>query len=87
MSVTYTAFVVREGEEYVVVFPDIPGCLTLIDSLDEAQEAAAEALPSHLEALREEGLEIPPATPVEAFRLDDEECAAVVEVIQVEIEI
>jgi predicted RNase H-like HicB family nuclease len=42
-----------------VTFPDLPGCLTAGDSLEEARANAAEALALHLDGLAEEGLPAP----------------------------
>lgn len=47
------------GEGYTVTFPDLPGCITEGDSLDEALSMAKEALALHLYGMEEDGDEIP----------------------------
>lgn len=49
-----------ETHSFGVMFPDIPGCFSAGDSLDEALVEAKEALEFHLESLAESG-ELPPA--------------------------
>ena len=51
-----------ENTAFGVVVPDIPGCFSAGDSLDEAMKNAVEAIESHLELLAEDGAEIPMAT-------------------------
>ena len=57
--------------DYLVVFekaadgsiwakvPDLPGCYSFGETLDEAKDQIKEAIEFHIEGLREEGLEIP----------------------------
>lgn len=44
---------------YLVEFPDLPGCLTYGDTLDEAREMAAEALSGYLESIDLRKMDIP----------------------------
>ncbi len=48
-----------DGTSYGVTVPDLPGCFSHGNSLDEAIESAKEAIDFHLEGLVEMGLEIP----------------------------
>jgi predicted RNase H-like HicB family nuclease len=41
-----------EGTSYGVSFPDVPGCISAGDTLEEAAENAAEALRGHFAAMR-----------------------------------
>lgn len=50
-----------DGVKYGVTVPDIPGCFSAGDTLDEAIENAVEAIEGHLECLAEEGEAIPAA--------------------------
>jgi predicted RNase H-like HicB family nuclease len=50
----------EEGTEYGVDFPDVPGCISAGNTLDEAFDNAAEALALHFEVLREHGEPVPP---------------------------
>lgn len=58
------AAVLTPGEKkgYVVTFPDLPGCITEGDDLEEACKMAKDALELHLYGLEEEGLPIPKPT-------------------------
>lgn len=66
-------FVPREdGRRYAVVFPDFPGCVAQNDGMDKAIQSAREALGLHIDGMREEGLDIPEKSDMEAAR---KECA------------
>jgi predicted RNase H-like HicB family nuclease len=45
---------------FVVDFPDLPGCMTQVDTLDELAEMANEARMLWIETASDEGVEIPP---------------------------
>lgn len=42
--------------------PDLPGCVAVGESIEETEDLIREAIVLHLDGLREDGLEIPPAT-------------------------
>lgn len=66
----YTAVIERDGEGYSVHFPDVPGCFTQGDTLEEARANASEALKEYLDVLRELGKPLPePSTAVESIRV------------------
>ncbi|HEX5325687.1 MAG TPA: type II toxin-antitoxin system HicB family antitoxin [Acetobacteraceae bacterium] len=48
------------GGDFGAVFPDLPGCVSGGDSVQQAAANAAEALSLHIDGMREEGLDIPP---------------------------
>jgi predicted RNase H-like HicB family nuclease len=48
-----------EDTDFTVEFPDFPGCITAGDNLDEAHTMATEALELHIEAMAENGHNIP----------------------------
>lgn len=58
MLAYYAGFVPCEGK-ISVTFPDVPGCITFGDDIRAAFAYAIEALALHLEALAEDGLNIP----------------------------
>lgn len=65
-----------ESEEdvkgYTVSFPDLPGCVTEGDTLEEALSMAKEALGLHLYAMEEDGDNIPAASdPAKLERVPD----------------
>lgn len=54
----------EEDGSWSVTFPDLPGCVTLGETREDALANAAEAASLHLEGLREYGNKIP--TPSDA---------------------
>lgn len=56
----------EEGACYGVEFPDIPGCFSAGDTLEEARVNAHDALQGHLAMLAEDGDPIPAPSPLEA---------------------
>jgi len=60
----YIAYLHKDRDsDFVVSFPDFPGCVTAGKTLEEARRRAAEALALHIEGMIEDGEEIPlPAT-------------------------
>lgn len=61
------AIVIEKGPtSFGAYVPDLPGCVAVAKSVDEVRKLIAEAIPMHLEGLREDGLEVPePATECE----------------------
>jgi predicted RNase H-like HicB family nuclease len=69
----YVALVHKdEGTSYGVSFPDVPGCISAGDTLDDALANAAEALAGHLALMRADGEAEPKARSLEAIRADAE---------------
>lgn len=67
----YVALVHKDpGTSYGVSFPDIPGCISAGDTLDEALANAAEALAGHLALMRADGDLIPGPRSEYAIRVD-----------------
>jgi predicted RNase H-like HicB family nuclease len=64
----YRAFITQdEGDKpedgYGVVFPDLPGCTSSGDTVEQAYEHAFEALVLHVEGMSEDGMPLPEPTP------------------------
>jgi len=57
-----------DATAFGVIVPDLPGCFSAGDTLDEAIDHAAEAIELHLEHLLHEGGEIPQAAPIEVHQ-------------------
>ena len=57
---------------YGVIVPDLPGCFSAGDSLDDAIDSAHEAIACHLEGLLMDGKTIPEQVPLEAHRAHKE---------------
>jgi predicted RNase H-like HicB family nuclease len=59
----FTAIIEGGGKRgYGVYFPDLPGCVSAGDTIEEAARNAEEALSLHLRGIVEDGDEIPAAT-------------------------
>ncbi len=56
----------EESGGYTVEVPDLPGCITEDDTVEEALEMAEEAIEGFLEVLKEEGDPIPKPSRLEA---------------------
>ncbi len=57
---------------YSVFFPDLPGCTSAGESVDEAARNAQEALNLHLSGMIDDGEAIPTPTPIDAIAVDPE---------------
>jgi len=54
------AVVIEQGEKnYSAYVPDLPGCVSVGDTLDEVKAEIREAIEFHLHGLREDGAPIP----------------------------
>jgi predicted RNase H-like HicB family nuclease len=54
------AVVIEKGERnFSAYVPDLPGCVSVGDTLEEARAEIREAIEFHLEGMREDGLPIP----------------------------
>jgi predicted RNase H-like HicB family nuclease len=54
------AVVIEKGERnYSAYVPDLPGCVSVGDTLEEAKAEIREAIEFHLEGMHEDGLPIP----------------------------
>lgn len=61
-----------EREAYGVVFPDLPGCFSAGDTLDEAITNASEAAALWIESTLDEGGKVPPPSSFEVVRNNPE---------------
>jgi len=55
----YPVIIESTSTGYSAYSPDVPGCISVGDTLDETRENFHEALLSHFDALREVGGQIP----------------------------
>ena len=61
MERTYIALVHKDPDsDYGVSFPDLPGCISVGSTPEEARQMGSEALMLHLEGLGADGADIPP---------------------------
>ncbi len=59
-----------EGSSYGVTVPDLPGCFSAGDTIEEALDLAPEAIASHIETLLMEGQPVPEQRPLEIHQAD-----------------
>lgn len=57
-----------DGIRWGVTVPDLPGCFSAGDSVDEALESVVEAIDLHLEGVTEEGGDVPVPRPIGEHR-------------------
>ncbi len=70
------AVVIEKGERnYSAYVPDLPGCVSVGDTLDEVRMEIREAIVFHLDGMRADG-EIPPPPSTRADYIDIDEQAA-----------
>jgi predicted RNase H-like HicB family nuclease len=68
----YIAFIHKEPNSvYGVSFPDVPGCISAGDTIDEAVRNAVEALPAHIRMLETDGDPVPEPRDFDAIANDD----------------
>lgn len=71
MSILYfPAIIEGPGPDYCVFFPDLDGCTSAGDTVQEAALNAEEALRGHIELMVEDGEPIPEPRPLDTIRVD-----------------
>ena len=58
----YVVVIEKGKTSYGVYVPDLPGCVAVGETREEAERLIREAVQFHLDGLREEGLPIPEPT-------------------------
>jgi len=58
----------NESQAFGVVVPDLPGCFSAGDTLDEALSSAEEAVVAWIDAMLDRGEAIPQASPIDSLR-------------------
>jgi predicted RNase H-like HicB family nuclease len=61
-ALKYAVVFERSEEGYGAFLPDLPGCITVGDTLEEAERNIREAITGHIEAMRAHGEKIPQPT-------------------------
>ena len=64
MEYEYAVVIEWSEENYGVYVPDLPGCVSVGDTVEEATQNIREAMAFHLRTMREDGDPIPPARTV-----------------------
>lgn len=73
MIKVYPAIFLKESNSYSVSFPDLDGCFTEGDTLEEAVEMAQEALGLYLVSLEERSINVPDPTDNTDIRCAEDE--------------
>ena len=74
----YLIIIEKSEDGYGAYCPDVPGCVAVGDTADEARRNFLEALEFHFEGLKEDGLEIP--KPSSSFAFSSEDCTGVLNI-------
>jgi predicted RNase H-like HicB family nuclease len=75
MSTLIFPIAIEPGDDthaFGVVVPDLPGCFSAGDTLEEAYANAKEAIETHLAVLIDEGMAVPALCPLSDHRADKE---------------
>lgn len=75
-----------DGRHYGVTVPDLPGCFSAGDSIDEAIEQAHEAIDGHCELLAEGGQGLPAPRPLAEHQVNADLAGAVWAIVDVPVE-
>lgn len=74
---TYIATVHKEkNSDYGVQFYDFPGCISVGETIEEAQKMAKEALNGHIELMLQDGDLVPNPSPLEIIIKDQDHQSA-----------
>lgn len=80
MNLSYPAVIHREDDSYWIEFPDLDGCHTFADTLEDVFDEAREVLGAYCSALLDEGKGLPVASDISSIeRGNDGDVLAVVE--------
>ncbi|MFB2897339.1 type II toxin-antitoxin system HicB family antitoxin [Aerosakkonemataceae cyanobacterium BLCC-F50] len=58
----YAVVIEKAKGNYSAYVPDLPGCVSVGDTIEEVKQNIQEAITFHLEAIQEDGLPIPQPT-------------------------
>ena len=75
----------NDGSSYGVTVPDLPGCFSAGDTLDDAFDMAREAIVGHIETLLMDGQQIPEQRPLHVHQPDPDLAGGVWELIDVDV--
>ena len=59
---TYAVLIEQGPTSFGATVPDLPGCVAVADTREEAERLIQEAIALHLKAMREDGLPVPRPT-------------------------
>lgn len=86
MSIAYYPAIIERGANgFGVFFPDLPGCTSAGDTIQDAARNAEEALQAHIELSAEHGDGIPPPSELDVIASDPEIVEAARVLVRVEL--
>lgn len=56
----YAIVIEKTDSNYSAYVPDLPGCVSTGNTIEEVEESIREAIAFHIEGLREDGESVPP---------------------------
>ncbi len=78
MNIIYPALIHEDGDAYWLEFPDIEGCHTYADTIDELLEFAKEALSAHCSSLLDNGEKLPAPSVISNIKRQSNDIVAVI---------
>jgi predicted RNase H-like HicB family nuclease len=75
-----------DGAHYGVIVPDLPGCFSGGQDVDDALSSVLEAIDLHVETLLEDGQDIPPRQPIAVHQSNPDYAGGVWAVVDVPVE-
>ena len=75
-----------DGQRYGVIVPDLPGCFSGGDSLDDALDSVLGAIDLHVETLLEDGNALPPRQPIATHQANPDYAGGVWAVVDAPVE-
>lgn len=75
-----------DGQHYGAIVPDLPGCFSSGDSIDEALSSVLEAIDLHVETLIEDGGDIPARQPIAIHQANPDYAGGVWAVVEAPVE-
>ena len=81
----YPAIVEKAAEGYGVFFPDLPGCVSSGDTIEDAAKSAEKALALHVRGMVEDGDALPDPTPMDRIGQDADVIEAARVLVRIEL--
>jgi predicted RNase H-like HicB family nuclease len=81
----YPAIVEKATEGYGVFFPDLPGCVSAGDTIEDAAKSAEKALALHVRGMVEDGDALPDPTPMDRIGQDVDVIEAARVLVRIEL--
>ncbi|PRR77674.1 hypothetical protein CLLI_22380 [Clostridium liquoris] len=76
----YPAILTQYKDNVGITFPDLPGCVSNADNMDDAVKSAKEVLALHLFGMEKDNIEIPGPSPINKIKVNKNEIPLLVDV-------